>query len=124
MVRVEAHGDHLQIEVLGWRHKFLAFKGRLTIPLTHIKSVRIDATVLRNWWKGWRCPGTELPGLVAGSFYLKGHWHFWDVSRCDSPLVIELVDDPYDRLILEVEDPADTVRRIQGALAPADRVAG
>ncbi len=80
--------------------------------------VRADPTVARGWWKGLRAPGTHVPGVItAGTFYHHGKCIFWDVKDPEKTIVIELADDRYDQLIIEVEDPPAEVQRIREAIS-------
>lgn len=100
---------------VGGLHKLWAFKGRLQVPLAHIKSVRADPNIARGWLKGFRMPGTHLPGvLVAGTFYKDGKRTFWDVRNPERAIVVELVDERYHQLIIEVDNPSSEVARFQG----------
>jgi hypothetical protein len=59
-----------------------------------------------------RMPGTYLPGVIkAGSYYRyrDGRWSFWDVCDRRKAVVIELRDEPYARLVVEVEEPRAVV---------------
>ena len=95
-----------------------ALKSSLTIPLAHVRGARRDTEVARGWFKGLRMPGTHIPGvIVAGTFYQDGKRVFWDVHRAQNAIVIELDDERYDQLIVEVADPDATVARIGEAIA-------
>jgi hypothetical protein len=51
-------------------------------------------------------PGTNNLGvLTAGTFYQHGKRVFWDVHNPDNTVVIELKDERYNELIVEVADP-------------------
>ena len=115
MVEIEIAGDVAVLEVRGWS-KLWALKSRLEIPLANVRGVRADPQAARGWWKGIRAPGTHIPGVIAaGTFYRDGKRVFWDVRDPERTIVIELADDDYDELIVEVADPAAEVGRIQGA---------
>jgi len=60
------------------------------------------------------CPGV----IVAGTFHQDGKRVFWDVHNKDKAVVIELKDDTYQRLVIEVDDPRATVELIEGAVVP------
>ena len=95
-----------------------AFRRRLEIPLAHILDVRhADPSVTGGWWKGVRVPGTRVPGLLtAGTFLRGGRRTFWDVGRHpEHAIVVELTDEPFAELIIEVADPAAEVARFQAA---------
>ena len=86
--------------------KLWAFKGHLEIPLVHIRRVRVDPEAARGWWHGLRVVGTNLPGvLTAGTFYQHGKRVFWDVHDPERTIVVELVDERYDELVVEVAEP-------------------
>jgi hypothetical protein len=116
MVEVSIIDDTLYLEVQGW-DKLWALKSRLTIPLHHVRAVRADPEVARGWWHGIRAPGTHLPGVItAGTFYQDGKRVFWDVHQPENTIVLDLEDERYDQLVVEVHDPAGVVGRIKAAL--------
>jgi hypothetical protein len=62
-------------------------------------------------------PGTSIPGVItAGTFYHHGNRVFWDVHHPQNTIVIELHDERYSELIVEVADPAAAVERVKAAL--------
>jgi hypothetical protein len=117
MVRIEIEGDTLHVEPQGW-HKLWALKSHLDVPLTKVRAVRADPDAARSvQHRGLRLPGTYVPGLItAGTYYKAGERTFWDVRRPERAIVIELEGARYKRLVVEVEDPAYTVRRIETAM--------
>ncbi len=116
MVELSFGPGELVLEVQGWS-KLWALKSRLEIPLENIRGARADPTVARGWWKGIRAPGTHIPGLiVAGTFYQDGKRIFWDVRDAEHTIVIDLNDERYDQLIVEVRDPATAVSKIESAI--------
>src|SRR5579859_4327540 len=116
MVRPEITADTLHLHVEGL-DKLWAFKSELTIPLQHITSVRTDSQVTTKWLHGLKWPGTSVPGVItAGTFYQDGKRIFWDVHHPDNTIVIDLHDERYNQLIVEVEDPQSAVKLIQDAL--------
>ena len=67
-------------------------------------------------------PGTSVPGVItAGTFYQDGKRVFWDVHRPESTIVVELADERYDELIVEVANPAAAVAQLQEARKSAGR---
>jgi len=116
MVKVSIDGDRATFAVQGW-DKLWALKTSLEIPVAHIRGVRIDTEAARGWFHGLRLPGTEIPGvLTAGTFLQREGAVFFDVHDPDDTIVIELDDEQYKRLVIEVEDPDATVAMIQAAL--------
>ncbi len=116
MVELSISGGALCLHVRGV-DKLWAFKSTLEIPLQHIAGVRADSEVARGWWHGIRMPGTNLPGvLTAGTFYQDDKRVFWDVHDPENTIVIDLHDERYDQLIVEVADPQGAVQLLQGSL--------
>jgi hypothetical protein len=115
MARVSIAGDDLIVDVEGL-DRLWALKSRLTVPLANVRGATADPGIVRER-KGIRSPGTHVPGvIVAGSFYTEGERVFWDVHNGDSAIVIELGDEKYARLVIEVDDPQGTVDMIEKAV--------
>jgi hypothetical protein len=117
MVNLSISGGNLHLHVQG-ADRLWAFKGSLEIPLRHIASIRAGPSVAHGWWHGIRFPGTNIPGvLTAGTFYKDGKRVFWDVHHPENTVVIELLDETYGELIVEVADPQLMVEQVRAALA-------
>ncbi len=116
MVDLSISGGTLVLHVQG-ADQLWALKSSLEIPLQHIASVRADPSVAHGWWHGLRMPGTNLPGVItAGTFYQHGKRVFWDIHHPEKTVVIELKDERYDELIVEVTDPKAAVELVQSAI--------
>jgi hypothetical protein len=116
MVDLSVANGTLTLHVRG-ADKLWAFKSSLEIPLQHIAAVRADPAIAHGWWHGIRMPGTNLPGVItAGTFYQHGERVFWDVHNPDNTIVIELKDEQYKQLIVEVADPKAAVEMVKAAL--------
>ena len=117
VTRIEIDGGKLKVEVLGW-DKLWACKSRLEFPLEHVVNARRCKNEANRWWRGFRAPGTNLPGvIVAGTYHLKGEHIFYDVHDFGSAIVIELKDEWYARLVVEVPDPDVMPRLLSGVPA-------
>ncbi|HTQ24277.1 MAG TPA: hypothetical protein VMI09_06240 [Candidatus Binataceae bacterium] len=115
MVELSVGDGMLKVEILGW-HKVFALKSRFLIPLAHVGGVRRDPEDAGRWWKGWRLFGTAFPGVVwAGWFYKDGRHTFWDVSKPENAIAIDLINEGYSQLIVEVADPDEAASLIRGA---------
>lgn len=121
MTEVELTDDMLIVHVKGF-DKFLSLKSQLKVPLTHVKGAESGPTILEQWQRlrlGARV-GTHLPGVIkAGSFYYfdgERERVFWDVRHPQQALAINLADEHYTRLIVEVDDPSSTVASIEEAV--------
>ena len=116
MVDVRIGDGTATFEVLG-AHRIWALKGRVTVKLANIRGVRHDPGITLGWWEGWRIPGTHIPGvIVAGTYYRDGQRRFWDVANPRNAIVVDLVNERYDRLIVEVAKPGETVDRLKAAI--------
>jgi hypothetical protein len=116
MVDLSISDGKLVLQVRG-ADKLWAFKSSLEIPLAHIAEIRADSSAAQGWYRGLRLPGTHIPGvLTAGTFYHDGKRVFWDVHRPEDTVVIELRDERYNELIVEVADPAAAVALVKNAV--------
>jgi hypothetical protein len=116
MVDLSISEGKLLLQVQG-ADRLWAFKSSLEIPLQHLVGIRADPTVARGWWHGIKMPGTSIPGVItAGTFYQSGKRVFWDVHHPDNTVVIELRDERYNQLIVEVENPMVAVGIVEAAL--------
>ncbi|HEV3476106.1 MAG TPA: hypothetical protein VG127_01365 [Rubrobacteraceae bacterium] len=107
---VEVHGDILVVDVTG-TEKAMKLLTRLHIPLEHVEGAEADPEIEHTLWRVWRIPGVHLPGV-----------RFYDVhGHPDKTVVIHLKDETYDRLIVEVQDPAETVAKINDAVGASSR---
>jgi hypothetical protein len=114
MTTVSTSDDTLIIEIKGWDQVW-ALKRRLDIPLNHVTRIRGAADEIP---RGIRIPGTHLPGVIAaGTFYDGGEKAFWAVHNSERAIAIDLHDEEYSMLVLEVADPDATIQDIERALA-------
>lgn len=115
MVDLSTTASTLTLHVRG-ADKLWALKSSLEIPLAHIAGVRADPEIARGWYHGARMPGTNLPGVItAGTFYQDGKRIFWDVHHPENTIVIDLHNEHFNQLIVEVADPAAAVTLIEAA---------
>ncbi len=116
MVDLSVAEGKLTLHVRG-ADKLWAFKSSLEIPLVHIARVRADPQAARGWYHGIRLPGTNVPGVItAGTFYQDGKRVFWDVHHPEKTIVIDLHDERFNQLVVEVADPDAAIKLIQNAL--------
>ncbi|MFB6785625.1 hypothetical protein ACFCWT_02915 [Streptomyces olivaceus] len=116
MALIRIDGDDLVVVIEGF-DKLWAFKGSLTIPLANVRGVTADPGIATDP-KGIRAPGSHVPGvIIAGTFHQDGEKVFWDVRDASKAVVIELADERYARLVLQVDDPRAAVALVEKALA-------
>src|SRR4051812_18208235 len=118
MAQVRVDGENLLVQIDGL-DKLWAFKSRLEIPLVNVRGATADPGMVKEP-KGVRSPGAHVPGVItAGTFRIDGERIFWDVHDPAKAIVIELHDDHYARLVIEVADPRATVALIERAITPS-----
>jgi hypothetical protein len=119
MAQIEITNGSLVVNVTGVG-KLLALKSRLEVSLAHVSGVELRPEAARTLWPGFRMPGTHIPGVVtAGSFYASDEWVFWDVHDPDKTIAIQLRDEHYTRLVIQVDDPEATAGTLRAAMRPA-----
>lgn len=115
MITISKKDNHF-IFVVNGMHKLWAFKSELTIPFENIINAHQDTKDVKGW-KGWRLPGTSIPSVItAGTFYKDGNKIFWDVSNIDNCIIVDLKDEEYKQLIIEVENPTEALQFLNASL--------
>lgn len=108
MVAIEKNDKNFVFEVKGM-HKVWALKSQLIIPIDHIITAYKNTRELK--WLGLRMPGTQIPGLItAGTFLADEGDIFCDVANKEKAIMIELKDERYTNMIIEVEDVDAAIR--------------
>jgi hypothetical protein len=108
---VEFHGNHIVVNLKSRADKNFVLLSTIKIPLEHVIGAEADPKVEWEIWRGWRVPGVK----VAGVRFYAMH------GRRDKTLVIWLKDENYERLITEVEDPAEVAEEINEAVGALTR---
>ncbi len=117
MARITIEAGNLVVQIEGL-DKLWSLTSRLQIPLANVRGATADPGIVRDP-KGLRGPGAHLPGVItAGTFHLDGERVFWDVHNGTKAVVIELADERYARLVVEVDDPPAAVSLIEQAITP------
>ncbi|GHH54424.1 hypothetical protein [Lentzea cavernae] len=116
MAVVSVQGQDLVVEMAGL-DKLWALKSRLTIPLANVRGATVDPGILGDP-KGIRAPGTHVPKVItAGTFHHEGEKVFWAVRDAQKAVVVELADENYTRLVVEVDDPRAVVAMVEKAMS-------
>ncbi len=116
MATIMVEGDRLKIRLSGWQAVF-ALKREIDVALGNVVSAEAD-TLTSKRPDGVRLPGTYLPGVItAGSYWWKTTgWSFWSVRREDQAIDIRLLDEHYNRVVVEVAYPHETATMIADAI--------
>ena len=112
--RVAIVGGNLEIEPLGM-DRVWSFTGKLVVPMEHVLGATVDPGILDDA-RGLRAPGLHVPGKWSGTFTQHGEQSFWNVSRPEQPIVIQLKGERYSRLILGVKNPHELANLINAAI--------
>ena len=107
---VEVRGDQLVVNMKTRDKKFMLLSS-IRIPLAHVSGAEAEPKVPWEVWRGWRVPGVNVPGVRFYACY----------GRRDKTLVISLKNETYERLITEVDDPAEVARSINDAVGALAR---
>ncbi|MFE9959082.1 hypothetical protein [Micromonospora sp. NPDC005299] len=116
-VMVDVDPERLVVRLTG-ADRLWALAAGVEVPTDAVTSVRpVSRAQAYARGSGWRLPGTFWPDLImAGSYVSRSTGRsFWCVHRADEVLLVELEGQRYDRLVLEVEEPAEVSRAIARA---------
>jgi len=101
-----------------WYEQLWAFTFQKTweIPLANIKGVTTEEP--QSNWAEIRAPGTFLPGVIkAGTYYTGRGKEFWYVTKEKDYLTLELQHEPYQRIVLTIDQSADWIQRINSVIS-------
>ena len=95
-----------------------ATRRRIVVPLGHIRGARYDAQAARHgpWLGAGRTDALLDYAVAAGPMRVHGRREFWDVRDPGRAVAIDLAEEQYDRLVIEVDDPAATVEAVNAAV--------
>lgn len=111
MVNVEIHGDDVIIKVIG-SHKLWALKSEIQFKKSNI--VAVTKTGLELQPPRLFRVGTAFPGVIcAGTLSGGQQKEFWDRTRNGRGICIELTNTDYSRIVVDVPDPGDAIRRLK-----------
>src|SRR4051794_17211328 len=110
---IEIKCDLLLVNIQG-SDRLWALKSRMEFPLTNVVGATSATTEAQEWLHGLRLGGTHMPGVIsAGRFYRDGRRVFWNVHHPDKAIAVELRDERYSKLLIEVDDPDEEIQRIR-----------
>jgi len=108
MVTIEKKNGNFIFTIRGI-DKLWSLKSELTIPAEHIITAYANSDNL-HLQLGERLSGSSLPGLLeAGTFSGRHGVIFCDITTHSKSIVVELRNEHYDKLIIEVEDPVSAI---------------
>jgi hypothetical protein len=120
---VEVMDDRVTVRFPG-SSALLAFKRPLAIPLAHVRRVDRATGGPEERWQSFLGLGTWLPGVVgAPRFHHASGPVFWNVSDPAKAIVVQLQQERYSRLVIDVADPDVTIATVRAAIAGQTRSA-
>ncbi len=112
MVQVSKTDGHYKFEIQG-SHKLWSLKSEITIPAEHIVRAYKNEDQSKSFL-GLRMPGVNIPGIItAGSFMVNEGTIFCDFTGKENLVVVELKDEKYKQLVIEVENVEQTLNLFQ-----------
>lgn len=115
-VHLSINESNLFIAIKGM-DTFSTCKNKLNIPLKHIVAVKHYQGEYNTCFKGVRIPGINMPGFgSAETFYQQGDKIFWGVKNCEKSIMIELRNNSFAKIIVEVDNPDESIKNIQSSI--------
>jgi hypothetical protein len=114
-MQLSLNQNQLEIQ-LEWYEQLMAFTlhNPIMVPLDHL--LQVTAEEPQSRWTDLRAPGTHLPGVIkAGTYYTRHGREFWYATMDRKFLVLELREEPYQKIVLTVENNRDWVDRLTHA---------
>ncbi|MFD2417710.1 hypothetical protein [Amycolatopsis pigmentata] len=117
MATVSVDNGELVVTIRGMR-KVWSLKSEITIPIAHVKGATVDPGIRDEFPRTIeKRVGTNLyQTYYGGTFVQDGDKVFWDVRKPENAIVITLDNEDFDRLVVEVENPRETVELVEGAV--------
>jgi len=106
-VEAEVVGSEFVARFTGWDHLW-ALRGGARVPLAHVSGARVGNKKVEAKTLSLRIAGSYVPGVLAAGLYRTrgGGRQLWAVHRGPDVLVVDLHDERWQRLVLQVPDPA------------------
>lgn len=111
--------DRELIVHLGFWEMLAALHRSIRVPLANVRGATDDQGYSGSDM-GLRAPGTYLPGVIAaGTYHKAGDRQFVYISGKAQPVVIELDNERFARIVVGVPDARATAGMINAALKKA-----
>ena len=106
----------LVVRFTGWDVVWALRRGAW-VPLDHVTGAHVDECAKEVRTLSLRVAGSYVPKVLASGLYRSrgGGRQLWAVRRSPQVLVVDLRDEKWDRIVLEVADPAAVAARIEAA---------
>lgn len=112
--RIKIEGGKLVVEFKGIE-EIATLKKKLEFNLKNVVSV---STEPHHWIEGLRIAGVGLPGVIKeGSYIVSGKKVFFAMKHPENCVTIELKNEDYDAIVIEVDDKQKVAQEIKKLLA-------
>lgn len=91
--------------------KVWSFTHSLSIPWEHVRGATHDPG-MKTEPKGWRGPGLRTGSKLSGTFHAEGERQFWNINGYENTVVIELIEENFNRLVVSLDDPVHQAAEI------------
>lgn len=119
MTKVTIEAGKINIKLLGM-NKLLALKSEIVIPLEKVQSVNYIETLKTSNYLNWWTPkiGLSMPGYAAeGTFFERGERFFINIHQGKAGIVLNVIDETYQEIIIELDDAKHVYEEIQATLS-------
>jgi hypothetical protein len=111
MVSFSLQGSVVTMKVIGFR-KILALKSQIQFNKNNIKNIKIAEETLRP--PMFKMPGTAIPWVITtGTYVYKGKKEFWDKVYKKKSLEIDLENEKYTKINVNVENPEEIINLLK-----------
>lgn len=110
-------GDRVVVRLSGWR-KVAATRSNMSLSLASITRIEHDPLArahVRSGLRNWKRHGQGLWRL--GVYHGIDGWSFWSIGLGRNAVLIECSGERFRYVVIEVADPAGSVREIRAAVA-------
>ena len=121
--QIEVAADTLVVRFPG-SSALLTFKRPLAIPLAHVRKVDRATHGPDEQWEGFLGLGPWLPGVIGAPRFRHASGRvFLNVSDPANAIVVQLEQEHYTRLVVDVADPDGAIATVRAAIAGQTRSA-
>jgi hypothetical protein len=116
MVEINVNEEKLILSIKG---KY--FVKPFEFPWENVTGVEIDSALARDWIRKRDFLAKSVPALNReGVYYEDGNCTFWEIQNPNRTIVIYLQNEPYEKMVVEVENPNLAIEVIENALKNKD----
>jgi len=111
MVNIEIKNEDVTVKVIGL-HKLWTLTNEIHFKKGNVTSINKTGREIQPPWL--LRVGTAWPGVIcAGVFFGRRRKEFWDRTKNGQGICIELANSSYSRIVVDVENPDEAIRRFQ-----------